>query len=105
MAAEDEALLGHALHAEGAALDVDSLAVVAVGVLQGVQIEGAELGVADLDDGGVDVVGQILVADAVVHGVVGVLKEDAGGVVHRQHGAAVSALGGLFGAAVEDLYC
>ena len=102
MSAEHEAALGHAVHAEGAALDVDGLAVVAVGMLHRVQIEDAELGVRDLDDLGAHVVGQILVAHAVVHGAVGVLEEDAGGVVHGQHRAPIGALGRLLGAAVED---
>ena len=102
VAAEHIAVLGHVLHAEGPAPGVDALAVVAVRVLQGVQVEGAEVLVADGHRVGLHVVGQVLVGHAVVGGAVQVLKEDAGAAVQALHRPPPGALAAVLVAAVED---
>ena len=81
---------------------MNGLAVVAIRMLHRIQIEHAELRILDLDHRRIHIVGQILVAHAVVHRAVGVFKEDARGIVHCQHRAAIRALRGLLRAAVED---
>ena len=101
-AAEDVGLFGQVFEAEAHALDADFSFVVTGRMLHAVDIPDAELIVLDFDHVRLHVVGQILFADAVVAGAVGVFKDDVAGIVHALDDAAVGALFGVFITAVED---